>query len=910
MSITKISLIFIFLFCFLDNLTFSQGASSGNGLFIASVFNENNSNFISIHKFNTKDYVKKLEFDVKNALEIDSLIFNYNGNLICAKQGTSYFVWNLLVGEQVSKIYSAQQVILANNEDLYFILKNNIITKYDATTGTELMKYTTPYNQIIEEIRISPKDDFIAGIAGLEKSYIWEIDTKEMQEQLNCFDLAFSEDGEFATIIRESEELLKTIVYELPEWNVSKSTSSEKLLETFPVGGLGQNKVTTYKSSISKGGKYVAIYTEKSLEVSIYVFNAYTGKYVLTLNNAANLANSLYPQHWTSETTMITEGANMMAGEYDMLTGTTTAMALKLDQLTGETELSVENQKKNLKYSPDMKYVALQGESNFFIRASNVQANKITFEDAEFLCFTPDNKYLFIKKDNTVNVIVLSEVNKSMLSNTQINIYQFDKDISTITAESVILNDGILPSGYEYLNIEAIQNIELSTEENLRILLKSINIVDNNVELKINLVDENGKAYTGADVETWLYIWCNLILQSPKGTVTQVNNFVVDETIDDKLPTAVALVLDHSGSMGATRINALQAGASKLLKSKNTKDAFMLIKYDNNVKIEVPFSLVTSAFATALANTGATGYGGGTALVDATYLAIKKISKLKNYDNKTIILFTDGYENASIHTKSEIIEEAVKNNVEVNVVGFGEEVNEEYLKSIAYSTGGGFYHLYETDDLKNIFTDIDYKRRNYYSIKFDTQVKGNHIALLQLCQNDEKHDSILIAFNTDYQKDDYDLWAPIPPIKMKDFKKDEFTKLIIPLDIFLKPVVSKEINKEFDGIDFPNILFETNSAKIIESEEKGINEIVAFMTKYPKIFLEINGHTDNEGDATWNLELSKLRTEAAKNLIVAAGIKESRLKTNGYGQTIPIATNDTEEGKALNRRIEFKILEK
>ena len=60
-----------------------------------------------------------------------------------------------------------------------------------------------------------------------------------------------------------------------------------------------------------------------------------------------------------------------------------------------------------------------------------------------------------------------------------------------------------------------------------------------------------------------------MIIQSPKGTVTQLNNFEVEETIDDKLPTAVALVLDHSGSMGTERINALQYGASKLIKTKN-----------------------------------------------------------------------------------------------------------------------------------------------------------------------------------------------------------------------------------------------------------------------------------------------------------------------------------------------------
>lgn len=902
-------LTFIFL-SIIYNFTFSQGAVSGNGLFIASVDKENSQNIIKIHKFTTKDYIKKLEFEISNYLDIDTVAFNYNGNLIYAKQGNNYFIWNVLSGIQVSKIYSADDVAFANNEDFYIVLKNNTITKYDASSGEELLKYTIPYNQYIKKITISPKDDFLAGITENDKTFIWEIDEKEMKQQLNCFQFAFGDDGEFATILREKDEQLKTLVYELPNWNPSKTISSETVLEGFNIGGIGQNKLTTYKSSISNGGKYVAFYTEKNLNVSIFVYNTYTGKYVLTINNDANNLNQLYPTVWTSDYTLVAYGNNNMAGEYNMISGSITTMALILDQQTGEDELSIENQQNNLFFSPDKKYVALQGKNKFFIRASDVQAGKISFENTEFVSFTPDSKYLFLKKDEQLIAIVLNEINKSMLNNSQISVYQFNNDISSVTSEDFILNDANPPIGFEYLSVEEIQNISLSSEEDLRILLQSINIDDNNVELKINLVDENGKAYTGADVEKWLYIWCNLILQSPKGTVTQINDFVVDENIDSKNPTAVALVLDHSGSMGTTRINSLQSGAYKLIKNKNPNDAYMLIKYDNKIKIDVPFSKVSSAFTSSLSNTGAVGYGGGTALIDAAYVAVKKINKLTSYDNKTIILFTDGFENASVHTKSELLELALNNNIEINIVGFGEEINEEYLKSIAYSTGGGFYHLYETDDLKTVFTDVDFKRRNYYSIKFETQVKGKHIALLQLCQDEEKHDSIIVPINTNYIKDGFEEMNPVPTTALKQFKKVEFNKFIIPINLILKPVESAIITQEFDDIDFPNILFETNSAKIIESEEQGIQEIVEFMNKYPKLYLEINGHTDNQGDANWNLQLSKLRAEAAKNLIVEAGIKSKRIKTNGYGQTQPITTNETEQGRSLNRRIEFKILEK
>lgn len=909
MNIIKIALFSFVIFLFTNKL-FAQGTCSGNGEFIFSISDETGQNVINIHKFKTKEYLKNLEFDIKNTSEIDSVFSNYNGNLVCANQDNNFFIWNVSLGKQITKIFSLTEIILAENDEFYIVLKNNTLKKYDATSATELLNYEIPVNQTISDISLSSDDKFICGKTSTSKVYIWDIHTKVNTQQFAGFDLKFSEDAKSATLIKVSEEILKTTVYELPDWNVTKSCSSDKLLTNFPVGGLGQNKMNISKSSLSKGGKYVAIYTEKNESVTIYIFNTVTGKYVLTADNSANTANTLAPQFWTSETTMVASGASMMAGEYNMLTGSTTAIALVLDQLPGETELTVANQKNNLVYTDDMKFVGYQGTKNFYVRASDIQAGKITFENCEFICFTPDNKYLFIRKDEAVNCIMLSDISKSMLNKTTVNIYQFDKELKSVESEELIFDDANPPAGFEYLNVEAIENVELSTDEKLRILLRSINIDEKNIELKVNLIDENGKAYSGADVEKWKYIWCNVLLQSPKGTVSQINNFVVTENIDDKLPTAVALVLDHSGSMGAARINSLQYGALKLIKNKNAKDAYLLIKYDDKIKIDVPFSTNTAAFSTSLAGTGITGFGGGTALIDATYLAERKLAKLENYTHKTIILFTDGYENASVYEKSDVIKSAIENNIEINIVGFGEEVNEEYLKSIAYSTGGGFYHIYETENLKNIFTDIDYKRRNFYSIKFDTEIKGKHIALVQLCQDEEQHDSLVVAFNTDYETDTYDYLSPIQPIVWKDLKTTEFNKLIIPITVLLKPVISKEINKEFDNIDFPNILFETNSAKIIESEEEGIQEIVDFLNKYPKVYLEINGHTDNLGDANWNLTLSEQRAAAAKDLIVTKEIKDFRITSKGYGQTVPISTNDTEEGRTLNRRIEFKIKEK
>ena len=80
------------------------------------------------------------------------------------------------------------------------------------------------------------------------------------------------------------------------------------------------------------------------------------------------------------------------------------------------------------------------------------------------------------------------------------------------------------------------------------------------------------------------------------------------------------------------------------------------------------------------------------------------------------------------------------------------------------------------------------------------------------------------------------------------------------------------------------------------------------MQKSPKVKLDIQGHTDNVGTDQYNDDLSLRRAESVKKFLVSNGIDEARLTTQGFGSSQPIATNDTEEGRAENRRIEFVIV--
>lgn len=101
------------------------------------------------------------------------------------------------------------------------------------------------------------------------------------------------------------------------------------------------------------------------------------------------------------------------------------------------------------------------------------------------------------------------------------------------------------------------------------------------------------------------------------------------------------------------------------------------------------------------------------------------------------------------------------------------------------------------------------------------------------------------------------------------------------------------------------INFDVDKATLRPESMGTLNQIKAVMTSDPTLKFEIDGHTDNSGSAAHNLTLSQQRADAVKAQLVSMGISADRLTTKGYGDTKPMTSNDTPEGKANNRRVEF-----
>jgi OOP family OmpA-OmpF porin len=105
---------------------------------------------------------------------------------------------------------------------------------------------------------------------------------------------------------------------------------------------------------------------------------------------------------------------------------------------------------------------------------------------------------------------------------------------------------------------------------------------------------------------------------------------------------------------------------------------------------------------------------------------------------------------------------------------------------------------------------------------------------------------------------------------------------------------------------FRNIYFDFDKATIKPESEPILDEVSDFLKANPNMKMEIQGHTDSKGTAAYNLKLSDRRAAAVKAYLVKdEAIKPDRLTTKGYGLTKPVASNDTEEGRAKNRRVEF-----
>ncbi|MEQ9423425.1 MAG: OmpA family protein [Cyclobacteriaceae bacterium] len=145
-----------------------------------------------------------------------------------------------------------------------------------------------------------------------------------------------------------------------------------------------------------------------------------------------------------------------------------------------------------------------------------------------------------------------------------------------------------------------------------------------------------------------------------------------------------------------------------------------------------------------------------------------------------------------------------------------------------------------------------------------------------------------------------DFYAVSENLDLTDLK--EYTE--IEKDLYLSPIEVGEV------VRLNNIFFEFGKAELKPESYPELDRVAKLLDENSGIKIELSGHTDNVGDDASNMSLSSARAQSVVEYLTSKGVSKGRLTSKGYGETSPVATNETEEGRAFNRRVEFKILGK
>lgn len=146
--------------------------------------------------------------------------------------------------------------------------------------------------------------------------------------------------------------------------------------------------------------------------------------------------------------------------------------------------------------------------------------------------------------------------------------------------------------------------------------------------------------------------------------------------------------------------------------------------------------------------------------------------------------------------------------------------------------------------------------------------------------------------------------------KVADLAKQEADLAFEEIDALRRQLESLAARETVDGLvmTLGDFVFDSASANIKQTAVDNFTKVLEFIDGYPNRSIRIEGHTDSSGSDTFNLNLSQQRAEAVKDLLVDYGIEANRIEAIGMGESLPIADNNTESGKAKNRRVDIIIL--
>ena len=241
----------------------------------------------------------------------------------------------------------------------------------------------------------------------------------------------------------------------------------------------------------------------------------------------------------------------------------------------------------------------------------------------------------------------------------------------------------------------------------------------------------------------------------------------------------------------------------------------------------------------------------------------------------------------------------------VNAIG-----NKAYFSSEKFGGKGGLdiysFDLYEAARPTAVTymkgTVYDSKTKKRLQAKFELVDLSNSKTVAQ-SESDPLTGEFLVSLPSDrnyalnVSRDGYLFYSENFELKGDHSQLKPFMK-----DVYLQPIEAGSI------VILKNIFFDFDKFDLKPESLIELNRLLDLLKKNPALKIEIGGHTDNKGTAEYNQKLSESRSRSVFDFLVNKGIDKSRLSYKGYGLTKPIDTNDTDEGRANNRRTEFKVV--
>lgn len=913
-----------------------NAAISGNGKQLVHITQAEKDKVSGQYKFVSSLYgraqktlLKRFEISSGNSDFPTEIELNHNGKMLYVAWKSDYRVYNVLTGVLLFRFKTPVKVAMSHNDNFFVVSTELWIKAYDAYTGEELHHYQTAPINYVRKMQLTANDEHLFAVTDRKQILVWEVDRDKPRKKYYSDDVSIS-DSTF-TLKRISGSSISIYQYSLPQFKRIEKLSVNKMLRDYAKEQTIEYRKKHPKDSraiirpseilkksvfLNQSGDKFSIFVETpDEEKGIIVANLSTGK--ILLDEVVGDLKSEFEQEWYNDSLLIPSKNDAPK----VFNANKQRFEKSLDYfIQNGSAKSFSNQK--LLVTPNFQFSVEIDNDNLIVRKERSE-KRLDLNGYKFLGFSGNSKTAFFQNiaSGKRGYYDLSGFGKT---GSYIK-YFGEKEYPNLEE---LLPEPKQPAGFVNEKITGFKHIsKAGPNDTLKIVMKSL-VAGEEAGMQLQVMDQNGVYYYGAGDPKWRKFWCNLMVKDSDGKVRQIDDFKVTEhRAFDTIPNAVSLVVDFSGSMGWPRADALQDGIERFIRAKKEVDKISLFKYDHHIVKECDATTNENKLIRRLFRSDFSSFGGSTALLDAIDAGIHSVKSVRNVAKKMVIVFTDGIENSSLATKNEVVGRAVKNGVSIYTVAFGDLVDRNFLKSVAYSTRGGFYQSFNVSDFGWLFNDIYTKAENYYSVKYDTFDKGSQIQVIKICKDNlTTSDSLAVEFQNDpkdvkllLENDNLYIDNPVK-YEGKEYDSEAFfyqnreatnMAFMSPKGVEFFEIDDDRISKiedDFDKVDLPTFNFKYDKTNTVQDTEDRILQLINFTKKYPDINLMISGHTDNMGSITYNDKLSQNRAVMVKEMLIGRGVDGSKLFTEGIGELSPITTNATSEGRAKNRRVEFRIL--